>query len=85
MAQGAADTGTGGGHLERELRGRLIEVPSLQRQGRLIRDEVDQESEDRGESESGFLLGQGHTTGPMGYILRRPTVRVLRVSWKYNL
>ena len=32
MAERAADTGAGRGHLERELRGRLIEVPPLQGQ-----------------------------------------------------
>ncbi len=34
--------------LERELRGRLIEVPPLQGQGHPIRYEVGQESKDRG-------------------------------------
>ena len=85
LAQVAADTGAGGGHLKGELRGRLIEVPPLQGHGHPIRDEVGQESQDRGENESGFLLGQGHTTGHMGYVPRRPTVRVLRVCWKYSI
>ena len=48
MAEGAADTGTGGSHLERELRGRLIEVPPLHGQSHPIRYEVSQESKDRG-------------------------------------
>ena len=85
MAEWAADTGAGRRHLERELRSRLIEMPPLQGQGHPIRDEVGQESQDRGENESGFLLGQGHTTGHMEYVPRWPTVRVLRVCWKYSL
>ena len=48
MAERAVDTGTGRRHLERELRGRLIEVPPLQGQGHPIRYEVSQESKDRG-------------------------------------
>ena len=48
MAEGAADTGAGRGHLERELRGRLIEVPPLQGHGHPIRYEVGQEGKDRG-------------------------------------
>ena len=48
MAERAADTGAGRRHLERELRGRLIEVPPLQGHGHPIRYEVGQEGKERG-------------------------------------
>ena len=48
MAQGAADPGAGGGHLKGALRGRLIEVPPRHGHGHPIRDEVGEESKERG-------------------------------------
>ena len=68
-----------------ERRGRLLAGPPRPGAGHPLRAAGGHARPERGENDSGFLLGPGHTLGPMGHGPRGPTGRVLSVWEKERI